>query len=98
MFRSPHQRGSDLVTFPTTGTDPGSVSTAAIAFDGTRSSTTTGGLIIDLYFAANIVLRSMTLPLTMNVGSSEHHSTPASALPAESIETSSAKTKTYPIR
>ncbi|PYN10568.1 MAG: hypothetical protein DME05_27005 [Candidatus Rokuibacteriota bacterium] len=69
--------------------------TAAIAFEGTSNSTTTGPFTDDAYFAGNSVLMSMTLPFTTKVGSSEHHSKPASALPADTIVMSSAKTNRY---
>src|SRR5712691_6768829 len=77
----PHHRGNDRLTLPTSGTAPGSETTAAIAFSGTRSSKTTGPLTCLLYAAGNDVVTSTRLPLTRKVGSSEHHSKPASAVP-----------------
>src|SRR4030088_2169104 len=91
----PHQRGRVFDTLPTSGTRPGSETTAAIAFDGTRSSKTTGPLMWSMYFAGNVVVTSTRFPLTRKVGSSEHHSKPASALPADSMVTSNAKTEKY---
>src|SRR6267378_6105557 len=89
---NPHQRGRVLLTLPSSGTAPGSETTAAIAFSGTRSSKTTGPFTCFLYAAGNDVVTSTRFPLTRKVGSSEHHSKPASALPADDQLISSAKT------
>src|SRR5207245_10142873 len=63
--------------------------------EATRNQPPTGPYADDAYFAANSVLRWLTFPYTTKVGASEHHSKPASALPADTIVMSSAKTNRY---
>src|SRR5947207_15509003 len=65
--------GSERVIFAVTGTVPGSETTAATTFDGTRSSNSTGPFTEPAYSYAKVVETSTSARFTTNEGSSSHH-------------------------